>query len=650
MEKESLIEAMETLSRLAEWEEELTPEESEEEVTLWFARRGASEALERASGLFRSVLHHLQGLHNAGVLNERKELLPGLKGMMATVGEAAARLDQLVQKSYGESEHSVTGLNEYRELTRFYLDRIVKELEGSATQKQLAAALEEPLVRRASAEPDKRTGLTDMERVKADTDYELFFMTREDGSPFVTRDLVDNLKIACDFGPALQDAVGDDPLVQVQNWLDGAMRFKAGRMLRAIKPQLQAFIAEGWEETENPLSQQLAYACIALFLAANAHNLLRNLPARPCFAYFADFQTFLRDALRSPEYEALRAPTQPVKQHQLALADALCRALFEEGELNDRLPGILKELLERGHALEPEEKGSTQLESDYHALGTLLRRHPNGPLFKVLDLLRETRALHFDPLMQGNFPTQLFELNGVPILRLPTPTWQKYIDEVRIAREFRAYLEGLGRASQSHLLINLQDRASWKEGPRARALEELQEECDALTVVTLPRDDAFYHQMAPFHDDDDVRSFFTLLREQLKTESSFIPDWLLEQLDLDTLISSLHKDHFDAKQTLSRRERLDFIELFQSHLILQIIELTEPDSVSLCCKDGVDNSMGLAGALYLASGGKEKDPLWNATFLPALLIREREMQPNRFRRLSSVLRLEAGGEAGEEAR
>ena len=87
-------------------------------------------------------------------------------------------------------------------------------------------------------------------------------------------------------------------------------------------------------------------------------------------------------------------------------------------------------------------------------------------------------------------------------MRLPSPTPQEYIHEAHISEEYRTFLRA---TDQKHLLINLQDRNSWKEGARAEALEHLQKERDfanQLTVVTLGVHGDFYLQKGAYRTMD----------------------------------------------------------------------------------------------------------------------------------------------------
>ena len=90
------------------------------------------------------------------------------------------------------------------------------------------------------------------------------------------------------------------------------------------------------------------------------------------------------------------------------------------------------------------------------------------------------------------YTLQSHEINST-LLSLPSPTRQKNVSEVEVVPEMEAFLEGLQVKGQHHLLINLQDRSSWKEHARSMCLEKSQKK-DVLTVISLDRESSFYEQ------------------------------------------------------------------------------------------------------------------------------------------------------------
>ena len=99
-------------------------------------------------------------------------------------------------------------------------------------------------------------------------------------------------------------------------------------------------------------------------------------------------------------------------------------------------------------------------------------------------------------------------------------------------------------------------------------------------------------------------------------------------------LKTIHKAFYQEKTTLTRNERLTFIELFYLLFTLKICEELECDSLSFTCKDGLDTSESASAMLFglmrflsntKAWTEKEKDQLLWILYSPALLVRERAM-------------------------
>src|SRR5690606_1055714 len=107
----------------------------------------------------------------------------------------------------------------------------------------------------------------------------------------------------------------------------------------------------------------------------------------------------------------------------------------------------------------------------------------------------------------------------------------------------------------------------------------------------------------------------------------------------------IHELFFHAKNSLTRRNREDFIEIFYQFLTLKCIDMLEPSSLSFSCKDAIDTGAAATGAFYafleLINGDfstKESQDFFRyLIYTPALFIRERAIDPERFNRMLSAL-------------
>jgi hypothetical protein len=302
----------------------------------------------------------------------------------------------------------------------------------------------------------------------------------------------------------------------------------------------------------------------------------------------------------------------------------------------------------------------------------LLKRYPSGPLLKTLDFFRDGQETQgFDPLVQENLPAQLFTFGfdetHVTCLRLPAPLSQMFINQATVTEEFRGFLRSLtgGIKEQKHLFINLQDRTSWHEHARCVAIEELQKNAEFshnIVVVTLPKNTEFYLQSASYQYLNDAKAFLAQFKEQIASREAcgfYFPSSLnaaeLESF-IDKTLGMIHKIFFSSKDILSRKNRLDFIEIFYQFFILKCVEMIKPDSMSLTCKDSVDIGASAGAAFFsflkiLSSAqpwtSEDQDQLLYLLYAPSLLVRERAIDIQCFNRMVSALAVMHGELGGD---
>ena len=258
-------------------------------------------------------------------------------------------------------------------------------------------------------------------------------------------------------------------------------------------------------------------------------------------------------------------------------------------------------------------------------------------------------------------PNQLFDLYAqntrYSFLRIPAPIYQEFINKAIVNDEFKGFIRSYnqGANSRKHLLINLQDRTSWREHARCLALEDLQKLPDmekSLKVVTLTTDTDFYHQLTPYHQVNHAHLFKEQFKELLLDENTgyFFPDTINRQelsQFIDEAFDAIHRVFFSSKNVILRENRLDFIEIFYLLLQLKLIEWIQPDTVSLTCKDNIDTGEAYSAEIFaflkLINNQEWTESDWQhlnfMLYAPALLIRERIMLPERFNRMLSALKI-----------
>jgi len=691
----SIIEAVEALSQIADLEIDKGIGITQQHDLIfqnlpityrtvhWLHPDNAETTISLVKDIFKVVLHYLHNFYKTQyryVTDENAS--EEIKSIMVLVGEAAKKLDKYTSifNRNVNVKSSVTETKEYKELEDFYLTHIARKIDNGMLGKWILGIAKKHILRDEKAVVEKKLEqkskhiFVDLESVKKDTEYELFSLRKEDGSRFFSSRLIRNVKLLCDFGGFFKESEENDLLADMRFHYDLHVHGAARNILRAFGSRIDHFYKECGNQPHNELINSLQKAFMALMICAHDRHLLRNSPTKNCVEYFQDFQGYLKEALQTREYQKLVAYPEEADEVASLLLETtqfLCRALFVQIKSLQGFMNSLKSLMREGrelHLKEPFNRADflwKRLASDYAVLTKVFKIHKHGPLVQVLESLENDGVHEFDPFHQGNLPDQLYTLFLQNIrctnIRFPTPTHQELVNKACINEEFKAFLRSYKQAEnellpqRGHLLFNLQDKTSWKEHARSLAIEELQKHSDfssVLTVVTLPKDTEFYHQLAPYHHDNHASSFLAHFKEHLQDSSTgfYFPPMLHEQLFsgfTDQLLETIHRLFFSNKNVLSRENRLDFIEIFHLFLELKILDILKPQTFSFTCKDGLDvgsaENAKLFAFMKLLTESQlseaEADYLNLLIYGPVVLIRERPMLFERFSRLNSVIRL-----------
>lgn len=689
----SIIEAVETLSNIVDLDLDhefgitqkheliLQSDKIDYKTVHWLDQKDAGATVNLVRETYRVILHYLKQFYRReyGYVTDQKTI-EGIKTIMVLVGEAAKKLDKYTHLFHQAQKKSVTEFKEYQQLQEFYLTKIAHKVDERVLSKWiLGLSLGKWKAQKEiefKAAPSSSEGLeetlhvfVDLDTVKKDTEYELFFIRKEDGSRFFNPRLLRNIKLVCDFGSYFGEHKGIDPLDAVKLWHDKMLHICARDMLKGLGDKVEHFFHDVRKIKNQELVNVLNKALIALLMSSHSQNLLKHDPIKSCAEYFLDFQIFLREALHSHTYQKWLA-YPPKETNQLAydlldLIHLLSKTLYAGLQGIEELLPVVQRIIKEAHAgtkesVEASPRIAKRLSDDYGLMTKLMRRHSSGPLLKVLNILEEDAFHVFDPLLQRNIPSQLFDLNlsgnRLIHLRMPSPVYQEFINKAIVLEEFKGFIRSYAESPvpKTHLLINLQDRTSWREHARCIALEELQYQPGmekALAVITLAFDTDFYHQLNPYHQLNHADAFMAQFKEHLLDDHSgfyFPKDISAKNLSafIDQSFPLIHQVFFSRKNVLHRENRLDFIEIFYLLLELKLIEWIKPASFSFTCKDGIDVGPCNSAALFVFLKIMDKegwrvedwDRLNVMLYGPALLVRERNIVPERFNRLTSAIK------------
>lgn len=672
--KIGLHEAMENLSAIVSMEENgilgiakkgrfvTSEEEFGSDTDRWISAEGKEPILDLLSLTFGAIHHHLLGIYSSEEMNwGNPRTVKGIETLIDLIGQAAEKIERFLVFHLGkEVEGEVRRGKQFQELLSFYENHFSPRLKG-----------EEELI---EEDLGGREVFQDLEALKNDSEYELFYIRKEDGSAYFDKEVLKNVRLGCDF-QLDPSSFEEDPLLKVRSMQDRDYYAAAGQILKEQEEGIDAFFRKAHLFEESAIAAFLNKGLIALFLAANPRYLVQNTVGKSCLQYFLDFQHFLREAFQSQEYQKWIAyppdSSDKLTLFLMKLIHSLARGLFvRKGGVQTESVGLIHRAMRKGEEEKKKKKehllrGDTpwnQLLLDDEKLRFFLAQFPSGPLFKVLDLIREEEVdetvIPFDPIMQQNLPAKVYEIEKegkrAKVLRLPSPTVQTFIHKAEIIPEFKGFLREIGAQGEKLFICNFQDRSSWKEHARASALEGLQmnaEFSDYLTVVTIPKETDFYYQNNEFLDLSDAKKFLDTFQELLKNPQEigfFFPAKLqkaeMERFFVDSL-PKIHERFFQSKKKLSRRNREDFIEIFYQMLIGKCIQMLKPDYICFTCKDGIDSaSISLASFFAfnsLFSGGiedkKDQEFIRFLLYTPALFIRERGVNPEQLYRFISML-------------
>jgi hypothetical protein len=673
IENSSILEAVDNLSSMAELNvEEFEHQREEKESVLhlatsnWLDLKNEEKTVQSVKNTFKVVHNYLKYIYKKEALHIKDiEVQKGVKSIVALATEAASKVDACVK--HFKDKKNVSDCKEFRELIDFYNHKILKRFKEVIESEE---AWEEEWAKQEDVADIQRRGLKDLEAVTKDKDYELFFILKEDGTRFYSKNLIRHMRLVADFDLIIGSLSGDDPFLKVKIIQDRIAHEEALFIKKQIKPDLDKWLKIAGKYRENYFVQLFYKSMLALMLASNAQNLLVNKVGRGACGYYADFKNYLRSLLDSMDYnQFIENPdnqNDPFFKDLMSLVHKTCFALyFYKPDYSDALSLLLRVI---GRKLKKGVVASlslwNQVLDDHEALQSELKKFPSGPLFKVLDMFHGEQTLGFDPYLAGDEPSFVADVNinkrPVSLILSAAPLHQKIITKADITGEFLGALRQAKEDKKKFLLLNFEDRTSWKEYERSHSLEELQKNAEfskCLEVVTLAKQTEFYYQSDEYLKLGKAKEFKKMFIDQISSGEtcgfyfSKSQNKMLSITFMEKMMDWIHDRFFGSKKELSRKNRLDFIEIFYNFLILGLIKNSNADYVIFVSKDSVDTSATTVASFYafmklLQSGSdwkEEENELFIETiFLRAFLIRERCVDAKSVSRSVSMLSVVSG--------
>lgn len=631
---------------------------------VWLYPDNYKEIILHIKNTYLSLFEYLKGIYDSEFTDWSDiRTKKGLQAILVMAGEVVHNMDNyFALAENAEKIKGVADLPEYKKLQNFYVKKLSKKfeggLEGDKQWQEQWGENEDGLILDI-----EKMGLKDFETIKKDKEYELFYIRNEDEKPFFSADLLRNIKLICDFDETSEMGFQEDPLLRIRFIFDKDLAVSSRQILNIAKEEIQKFYKKRESFQKKEVSALLNKSIMALMLASNQKNMVQNTFGKTCSEYFNDFHNFLIKALVCDEYQKLISNEKDKEDLLLLqLAHSLVKGFFTHpGGIKEEMIGYIHRLIRKGEEVKPKENITAEsiwehlLDND-DSIRKLLRLFPNGPMFKTLDVLREEEEefIAFEPMLQGNIPSKLYSFDvgskKLDVIRMPSPIRQEIISKAVIVDEYKEFLRTLNENNKQHLVINFQDRTSWKEFARCKALETLQKSAEFeknITVITLPKSTDFYYQIEEYLQLNNVNDFFKCFEDQLFSEDDF-GFYIPKQLDLKAFVldafKMIHKNFFSSKNVLSRKNRMDFVEIFYDLLILKAIDILKPDYISFVCKDSLDVGAVQSAEVFaftkmITSSMTEEDKqlLLYLLYTPALLVRERSVDSQRLNRSISCL-------------
>jgi hypothetical protein len=643
-------------------------EDFPENKVSWITSANLADLSALTAHCFASILSYFKQLLDDDQTDWNSDKVQkGVASIFEIAGNAKLRLKSLFESHPDKDQLIETIQKEYEALEVFFTARLAEKIQRDGKRidkwdKSWDSADDSLMLDLDGA------GLSHFDAIMHDRAYELFYLKDSSGKPFFNKELLREVKLFRDFDPSFDLSSEPDPFLPLKEIEEKDMNGCAMQILQICHERLQELFHARIRKKESECIRMLHYAIYALMLCANTKNLTGRGQAKTSRGYFQDFLYFFEKATSSNDYMKWEAypPSKTDTKEMIVLQTIhdLAFAFFtRKAAMRKEMDGFAQRLIRRGDEIRKLEdkkitkkEGASKLHQQMDALSFFLSYFPSGPVVKIVDLLMDPESeLFFSPIRQGNLPFHLFscDIEGrqYQLLRLPSPVMQKEINKASVIGEFFAFLRSLKERKKNLLLVQYEDKNSWREEARAKIVESVAREAEFnsfFTVITLPKSGMFYHQIDAYAEVSDADAFIQQFCDLMQTPKISGIHFSSFQEEIDAMIKpaaeKIHAKYFQNKKTLSREERKSFIDLTYCEIIRFLAKEAKADYIAFTSKDAIDAGLCDGTLFYIMCEKENNIPTeqsygaarW-ALFSPALLYRERMPHPDMIYRITVAM-------------
>jgi hypothetical protein len=626
-----VLEAVETLSQLSQVSDGSHPE--------------LLPRPERIKRSFETLKTYLIDLYqHQQMLLQNHDYLASLKAVMIIAEEAYDKLD-LMAKIFSTSKQDL-GEGEFNHLFDFYLKKVNFKVEHVASD-----------VFRHSEEEKKRAltdthGLKNLETIRKDTDYELFYIKDSQGLSFFSKNLLRHTQLLGTFDELFLSFTGEDPFIKLKFIEDRLKQKRALLVRQELASRIDFFLKEAFRFKKLPFIGLTCSMMNALFLASYPSLVLQNDPYKACFEYFDDLIVFLTALVSKPEFYKTGSSIELVSDKGILASQRFVGGVISHLYFSKNDTRYIAEHLyhyvqrPQVESFSPISFFDKLLEFD-QSLRKLLANFPSGPLMKALDFIKDgDQNPHFAPLHNLS-PQNLYNLTAsyapISVVVMGSATVQQHIDSAQIEPLFQVFIGQLN--DQKTLIINLENPHNEHHLARIKALKPL--EAENVMFAVIPRSGIFYEQLETYSFIDEAFEFKKIFLEQFdRHNDNTYSHAHITSSQIEPVFELIHKRIFDHRSQLDLKDRLTFIEVAQLFMSLILMEKTQSQNLIIMCKDGLDHSNAYSLSLYALVAMINHEVLLTSSTLelfiselygPAMTLRDRPIFESSVMRMFSAL-------------